>query len=72
MSRDDEIIIQAAREEAAIRQRLSTLDENSAETLKELNTLACVLSTQAKYDEAIKLFERVIDLRERTTGCESR
>ena len=68
MSRDDEIIIQAAREEAAIRQRLSTLDENSAETLKELNTLACVLSTQAKYDEAIKLFERVIDLREERLG----
>ena len=70
MSREAELIAQAGREEVQIRRRLAALEEprDSAETLKELNALACVLSTQAKYDEAIELFKRVIDSRTEQLG----
>ncbi len=69
MSREDQLIAQAAREEVAIRRRLAALEgHDNAETLKELNALACVLSTQTKYEEAIELFKRVIGSREEQLG----
>jgi tetratricopeptide (TPR) repeat protein len=61
------IISQASAQEPLIRSRgdeSSRVNGNEhEETLKLRNELACVLSTQSKFDEAIELFENVLAIR---------